>query len=61
MEQEIERRVIVMTTATRENMERETGISSSFDERDIKKYLQEALQEVKSKKAGSKGDDNHAL
>lgn len=33
-----------MTTATRQDMERETGISS-FE--DIKKYLQEALQEIR--------------
>ena len=46
MGQELEKRVIAMTTATRQNMERETGISSSFDE-DIRKYLQEALQEIR--------------
>jgi hypothetical protein len=49
MEQEIEKRVIAMTAATRANMERETGISSSFDQDDIKKYLHEALQEIKGK------------
>jgi hypothetical protein len=36
-------------------MERETGISSSFDEEDIKKYLQEALQEIR----GVRNDGNH--
>ena len=56
MEQEIEKRVMAMTAASRETMERETGISSSFDEKDIKTYLQEALQEVKTKRAGSKDD-----
>jgi aminoglycoside phosphotransferase len=56
MEHEIEKRVIAMTAATRENMERETGISSSFDEEDIRKYLHEALQEIKSKRIRS---DNH--
>jgi hypothetical protein len=55
MGQEIEKRVIAMTTATRQNMERETGISSSFDEEDIKKYLQEALQEIR----GVRNDGNH--
>ena len=54
MGQEIEKRVIVMTTATRQNMERETGISSSFDE-DIRKYLQEALQEIRR----GRNDGNH--
>ena len=38
-----------MTAATRENMERETGISSSFDQDEIKTYLQEVLQEIKGK------------
>ena len=49
MAQEIEKRVIAMTAATRENMERETGISSSFDQDEIKTYLQEVLQEIKGK------------
>jgi hypothetical protein len=57
MEHEIEKRVIAMTAATRENMERETGISSSFDEEDIRKYLHEALQEIKSKRI--RKNDNH--
>ena len=57
MAQEIEKRVIAMTSATRENMERETGVSSSFDEQDIKKYLHEALQEIKSK--GVRKSGNH--
>jgi hypothetical protein len=56
MEHEIEKRVIAMTAATRENMERETGICSSFDE-DIRKYLHEALQEIKSKRI--RKNDNH--
>jgi hypothetical protein len=50
MEQEIERRVVSMTTATKENIEKETGISSSFDNEDIRKYLQEILQEIGSKR-----------
>ena len=48
MEQEIERRVVLMTTATKENIEKETGISSSFDDEDIRKYLREVLQEIMS-------------
>jgi hypothetical protein len=55
MGQEIEKRVIAMTTATQQNMEKETGISSSFDEEDIKKYLQEALQEIRR----VRNDGNH--
>jgi hypothetical protein len=48
MEQEIERRVVSMTTTTKENIEKETGISSSFDYEDIRKYLHEVLQEIRS-------------
>jgi hypothetical protein len=48
MEQEIERRVVLMTSATKENIEKETGISSSFDDEDIRKYLHEVLQEIRS-------------
>lgn len=49
MEQEIERRVVLMTAATKEKMEKETGISSSFDNEDIRKYLQKVLQEIGSR------------
>ena len=49
MEQEIERRVVLMTAATKEKMEKETGISSSFNNEDIRKYLQKVLQEVGSR------------
>ena len=55
MGQEIEKRVIAMTTATRQNLERETGVSSSFDEEEIKKYLQEALPEIRR----VRNDGNH--
>jgi hypothetical protein len=50
MEQKIERRVVLMTSATKENIEKETGISSSFDDEDIRKYLHEVLQEIVSKR-----------
>jgi hypothetical protein len=50
MEQEIERRVVSMTAATKENIEKETGISSSFNDEDIRKYLQEVLQEIGSRR-----------
>jgi hypothetical protein len=47
MIQEIERKVVSMTTASKADIENETGISSSFDEEDMRKYLQEAIQEIK--------------
>jgi hypothetical protein len=49
MGQDIEERVIAITATVRENMERETGISSSVDEEDIKEYLKTVLQEIGSK------------
>ena len=39
-----------MTTATKENIEKETGVSSSFDDEDIRKYLHEVLQEIGSRR-----------
>jgi hypothetical protein len=48
MEHEIEKRVIAMTAATQENMERETGISSSFDEEDIRKYCMKHYRKLKA-------------
>jgi hypothetical protein len=48
MVRDIERKVVSATEATRDNMEREAGISSSVDDEDIKKYVQEVLHEVKS-------------
>jgi hypothetical protein len=50
MEQEIEKRVVLMTAAIKENIEKETGISSSFNDEDIRKYLREVLQEIGSKR-----------
>jgi hypothetical protein len=47
MIQEIERKVVSMTTTSKADIENETGISSSFDEEDMRKYLQEAIQEIK--------------
>ena len=57
MVQDIERKVVSVTKTTRNNMERETGISSSIDYDDIKDYVQEVLQEVKSK--GDRKDGNN--
>ncbi len=49
MVHDIERKVISITQATRDSMERETGISSSVEYDDMNKYLQEVLQELKNK------------
>ncbi len=57
MVRDIERKVVSITEATRDNMERETGISSSIEHDDIKKYVQEVLQEVKSR--GDRKDSNY--
>ena len=47
MVQEIERKVVSMTTASKINIENETRVSSSLDEEDMREYLQEAIQEIK--------------
>ena len=50
MEQEIQRRVLNFSEKTKALMEDETGISTSVDEDDIKRYLKEVLVEVKAMK-----------
>jgi hypothetical protein len=44
MEQELQTRVISIYAKTKNSMVKETGISSSIDENDIKSYLQEILE-----------------
>jgi hypothetical protein len=39
-----------LTAKTKNSMLSETGISSSLDEEDIKYYLKQVLEEIKSKK-----------
>ena len=50
MEQEIQRRVLRFSKRTKASMEDETGISTSLDDEDIKRYLDEVLVELKRKK-----------
>jgi hypothetical protein len=50
MEQEIQRKVLRFSENTKALMEDETGISTSIDEDDIKRYLDEILVELKAKK-----------
>lgn len=49
MQQEVERKVISFTTKSRDLMMEETGIAPSLSDEDIKKYLEEVLEEVKKK------------
>jgi hypothetical protein len=49
MEQELQRRVIAIYAKTKSSMVKETGISSSIDENDIKSYLQDIVEEIKVK------------
>jgi len=49
MEREILKKVIPMFAMEKESMLKETGISSSVEENDMKSYLQEVLEEVKNK------------
>ena len=50
MEQEIQRRVIIMTRSNQDRMTEETGIHSSLNEDDVKEYLEQVLTEVKERK-----------
>jgi hypothetical protein len=50
MEQEIQRKVLRFSENTKALMEDETGISTSIDEDDIKRYLDEILVELIAKK-----------
>jgi hypothetical protein len=47
MEQEIQKRVVVMSKQMQETMQEQSGIQTSLNDQDIKKYLQEVLQELK--------------
>jgi hypothetical protein len=55
MEQEIQKKVLRFSERTKALMENETGISTSVDEDDIKRYLEEILIELK----GKKNSQNH--
>jgi hypothetical protein len=50
MEQEIQRKVLKFSKKTKDLMEHETGISTSLDDNDVKRYLEEVLIELKSMK-----------
>jgi hypothetical protein len=50
MEQEIQRRVLRFSKNTKDHMEDDTGISTSIDDDDIKRYLDEVLAELKGKR-----------
>ncbi|MGH9924516.1 MAG: Yip1 family protein, partial [Nitrososphaeraceae archaeon] len=50
MEQEIQKKVLRFSKKTKALMEYETGISTSIDDEDIKRYLDEVLIELKGKK-----------
>lgn len=49
MEQEIQKRVIVLSRKTTHTMAEQTGIESSLSEEDVKEYLHEVLTELKRK------------
>jgi hypothetical protein len=53
MEKEIERRVKVLVARNQDTINEETGIHSSETEEDMKEYLQQVLDEVKSSKEHS--------
>ncbi len=55
MEQEIQRKVLRFSKRTQASMEDETGIGTSLDDDDVKRYLEEVLIEVR----GMKNNQNH--
>ena len=50
MEQEIQRRVLVITKQNQDRMAEETGIQSSLTDEDVKEYLEQVIEEVKKEK-----------
>jgi hypothetical protein len=52
MEQEIENRVIRITKELQSDMIKETGIESSINDEDVKKYLAEVIEEVRGIRDG---------
>lgn len=50
MQQEIERKVLAITKERQGLMEEETGVQSSFEEEDIKGYLDKVMEEIKKTK-----------
>ena len=57
MEQEIEKRVLVLTKQNQDRMAEETGIQSSLSEDDIKQYLDQVIKEVKKTKMSNDGNN----
>ena len=50
MEQELERKVLMITREQQENMTEETGVQSSINEDEVRKYLDQVIREVKSER-----------
>jgi hypothetical protein len=49
MEQEIQNKVILTTKRLIDNIRKETGIESSLNDEDLKRYCKEVLAEIKRK------------
>ena len=47
LEQEVEKKVMIMTRKNQDSMMQETGLSTSLSEEEVKKYMDEVIQEVK--------------
>jgi hypothetical protein len=50
MEQEIERRVVVLVKQNQYKLTEESGVESSLTDQDIRQYLEEVIKEVKEAK-----------
>jgi hypothetical protein len=53
MEQEIEKRVIVLTKQNQDRMTEESGIQASLTEEDMKESLQQVIDEVKKRRGSA--------
>jgi Tfp pilus assembly PilM family ATPase len=49
MEQEIENRILDMTKQQQEDMIKQTGLSSSLSEEEVRRYLDLVIKEIKKK------------
>jgi len=52
MEQEIQKRVLALTKQNQDRMAEETGIQSSLTDEDMKRYLEQVIEEVKKLRTG---------
>jgi hypothetical protein len=58
MEVELQNKVLAITKTHSDSLAEKTGIESSLSEQDVKDYLEQILEELRSSKKGNQQDDN---